>query len=132
MINSESTAGPHDGTAAVLRLVDQYFSHRPGRTFVLPSGDEGLCADHAGGAFNGSQATVVNFTRTSAGKRRALAHMTFLAEWSDKLAPISRIRVTRRTTLTWLATVFLSPPTCWEIPGATRSWVLDSLNWITR
>jgi len=68
MINSESTAGPHDGTATVSRLIDQYFSNRPGRAFVLPSGDEGLYADHAGGAFNGSQATVVNFTRTSAGE----------------------------------------------------------------
>ena len=68
MINSESTAGPHDGTATVSRLIDQYFGNRPGRAFVLPSGDEGLYADHAGGTFNGSQATVVNFTRTSTGE----------------------------------------------------------------
>ncbi len=68
MINSESTAGPHDGTATVSRLIDQYFSNRPGRAFVLPSGDEGLYADHAGGTFNGSQATVVNFNRTSTGE----------------------------------------------------------------
>lgn len=65
MINSEYTAGPHDGTATVSRLIDQYFSNRPGRVFVLPSGDEGLYADHAGGSFTGSQPTVVNFNRTS-------------------------------------------------------------------
>jgi subtilisin family serine protease len=57
-INSENTFGAHDGTSSISTLVDQYFSNRPGRAFVFPSGDEGLLADHAGGTFNGSQDTV--------------------------------------------------------------------------
>ncbi len=64
-INSENTFGAHDGTSSISSLVDQYFSNRPGRAFVFPSGDEGLLADHAGGTFTGTQNTVVSFTRTA-------------------------------------------------------------------
>ncbi len=64
-INSENTLGPHDGTSGLSALVDHYFSNRPGRAFVLPSGDEGTLADHASGSFSGAQNTVVHFTKST-------------------------------------------------------------------
>ncbi len=64
-LNSENTLGPHDGTSQLSGLIDHYFSNRPGRAFVLPSGDEGTLNDHASGSFGGGQNTVVNFTKST-------------------------------------------------------------------
>jgi hypothetical protein len=50
--------GPSDGTSVVSRKIDQVFGIRPGRIFVVPSGDEGGLATHAGGMYSNQPTTV--------------------------------------------------------------------------
>jgi minor extracellular serine protease Vpr len=67
LIDSGTQWGPIDGTSAVSRNIDAVFgANRPGRIFVLPSGDEGGLPNHAGGAYNGATATVVPISRSGA------------------------------------------------------------------
>ncbi len=66
LIDSGTQWGPIDGTSAVSRGIDSVFgADRPGRIFVLPSGDEGGLHNHAGGAYSGAAATTVPITRSS-------------------------------------------------------------------
>ena len=65
--------GPADGSSAVSRKIDQYFSNRPGRVYVSATGDEGGLPTHAGG--------TVAATPTTVGLVRSSAAPTQLALW---------------------------------------------------
>ena len=66
IINSGTQWGPMDGTSAVSRKIDGIFGEEtPGRVMVIPSGDEGSLANHAGGDYNSSSSTVIGISKAS-------------------------------------------------------------------
>ncbi len=69
--------GPADGTSAVSRAIDGFIDHKPGRIFVIPSGDEGGLLTHAGGTYS-SAATTISLWRDLS---RSAATTTDLAMW---------------------------------------------------
>ena len=66
LINSGTQLwGPTDGSSSVSRKIDEVFGkRRPGRVFVLPSGDEGCLPTHAGGEYSRRE-TIVKFNRVA-------------------------------------------------------------------
>jgi subtilisin family serine protease len=68
IINSGTQWGPMDGTSAVSRKIDQLFgAASPGRVVVIPSGDEGSLANHAGADFDSGAPTAISIAKASTG-----------------------------------------------------------------
>ena len=74
VINSGAQGwGPINGTSALSRVIDKYFSNRPGHIFISPSGNEGGLPNHARGTFSTNPVTV-NLTPSA-------SPSTFLSIW---------------------------------------------------
>ncbi len=80
LINSGAQGwGPIDGTSALSRVIDKYFSNRPGHIFISPSGDEGGLPNHARGTYSTTPVTVDLSPSSSP--------YTFLSIWSSGKRP---------------------------------------------
>lgn len=79
--NAGTQWGPIDGTSAASRKIAEVFgAHRPGRVWVVSSGDEGSLPNHAGGQYGSGEATEVPFDNLTAGA-------SYLTVWYSGDAP---------------------------------------------
>ena len=83
IINSGTQFGPIDGTSAVSQKLDATVGafHR-GRIVVLPAGDEGSLANHAGADFGSAADTTIGISRAS-------TTFSVMTGWYDGAVPAS-------------------------------------------
>lgn len=81
IINSGTQWGPMDGTSAVSRKIDEIFgADTPGRVMVIPSGDEGSLANHAGADYDSTGETVIGISK-------AATTFAVMSAWYDGSQP---------------------------------------------